>query len=283
MLSTNALLDKIDDCLKDSDSETDYTESIPKYGDMTLQELRDSFDLEELLENNLVIDIPDPDPKIIDSFLQTPTNTEDPDSKPPLTGANATPVTLKLKVPRPPARPMDPRNPPTFSDIAELEVRLVCQQPVGSRPDSVYLGSFRHPYATAAIRGCHLYNSILQDARTFLTNLSPFDKINQHMRLEIKQPKFTYLCDKGTPVNVSGKSIPRPISNGLPEPLYLNCPIAVLTLYVMIDVSPRAPRKATRKRSSPDSGHEEQQRQQGHRPQRSALPPPKHKKYLYEL
>jgi hypothetical protein len=282
MLSTKYVMNAIDDCLKDSDTERDGT--VPDYGNMSLQELRDSLDLDELLETNLVIDIPDPNPKTSDTLLHTPT-AQDP--TPLATGANAAPITLKIKVPRSPTRPTDPRRqpqtlPPSLN-IAELEVRLICQQPLGARPDNIYLGYIRHSYAPKAIRGCHLYNSILKDTREFLTNISPFSQINHYMRMEIRQPKFTYISETGSPITVSGSGIPRPYSERLPEPLYTGCPISVLTLYFSIDVTPRAPRKASRKRSSPDSGHDEQQQQQGQRQPRSALPPPKHKKYLYEI
>jgi len=292
--STKELIDDIDNILNGSDDES-AQEDMAKFANMSLEEMRDAFGLNELTLNEA-----EPEPKKPRSALQTPswgsdTNLDDPQPSSipinagltdweekeinPTTGANAEPINLKIKVPRPPSRPTDPRPAARLlmapQNIKELAVRLICQQPEDSRPDNIYLGEIRHPYMFKAIRGCHLYNSIIKDAKTFLLNINPFNKVAEHMRLEMKQPKFTYISDTGVPISLSGSSIPRPYSNSIPEPLYTGCSLAIMTLYFSIDVIPRAPKKFNRKRMAPDHN--------GPKPKRQSLPPTPGKKYLYKI
>ena len=310
-LATQALMDDIDAILNPSDD--DNSGSVPDYGAMSTEQLKQAFDLEELastLPNSNpessapelhtpepydfepispepyvpVIHIPEPRAQQQQQRPRQHTVSKGKQLKPPVTGANRTPITLKLKMPRPPTRPAEPRPipraPQPQQQIKLLEIRLISQQPQGTRPDNIYLGSITHPYMWKAIRAGHLYNSILKDTRNFVMSLSPFNKMQNYMKLEIRQPKFTYIGSNGMTVSVSGNQIPRPICDDLPEPISIGAPVAMITLNFVIDVVPTAPKKKlNRKRPSMDYDRDDDTPSR----KRSALPPTMNRKVLYQI
>ena len=131
-LTTQALFDDIDAILNPSDDES--SGNVPDYGAMSADQLKQAFDLEELAST-----LPTPNPDSSAPELTTPEPYDlEPISpepyiptihipeprvqqqqqrprqgnfkkgkqqSPPVTGANRTPITLKLKMPRPPTRP----------------------------------------------------------------------------------------------------------------------------------------------------------------------------------
>jgi hypothetical protein len=309
-LTARDLINEIDDLLNSSSDDMGQNgDNIPDYGSMSAEQLVQAFNLEELSAHlpkpNPESHVPadpnpmqynlepiSPEPYVPEIHIPEP---QVPEQRPmsstpkrfqpsPLTGANKVPIKLKIKVPRPPTRPA--AHKPALNiynsepKITQLEIRMFAQQPQGSRPDNMFIGILHHPYMTTAIKASHLYNSILKDAKDYLTSMNPFNVIKHHMKLDLRQPKFSYIGQNGFPISVSGALIPRPYSEALPEPIGIGAPTAIITLNFVIEATPMLPkRKTIKKRLFPDSERDENPASK----KRSALPPNRNKKYLYEI
>ena len=130
--------------------------------------------------------------------------------------------------------------------IRNLNVQIYGRQNRGSRPDSVYYGSFLLPYMEGAIKTSTVYYDILSNAASFLRGISPFNKISQFLTIHLKSPVFTYLSTTGIVYGISAKNIPRPLNRDIPEPMPSGLAYVNIVLSITIDVEPK-PEKPVRK------------------------------------